>query len=479
MNVTNNLKLPQYTEEDIFDLQDINKSYDSIDKAYKEVIDFKNEIPKTNATAEVIDARGGKETLGERLNEFDEQLDNIETEKATKAEVDIERKRIDTFVSLPEGSTQGNAEVLDARIGADGVTYTNLGESIRTQINNIHKEIKYEKELDYSDKIVKGKFVDKNGLEVTLEEYNYVKKINVYGFYSVTLKNVGTSGNACVVSYNKNGDVIGKINTSSWTPSTETIVLAEDVYYISIPYSKNHPLTIKGRGIKYLLNNIADELKTDKNTTIVWIDDDSDKAGIEYVYNACVNKGVNATLACLSQKISEDNTLKTRLLEMEEQGIEMVLHGYTHDNSIWSNSNSDEKSIITNITKGYRELKDFQNYKHLVTPNGANSELIKSIAKRFSPCLVSAWEGVNKKEWGDKARYDLGRYWMTNHTLEEFKTVIDGLRPKNDLLILATHSAPSVAPWDKQKIEAMLQYVIDSGYNIVTLSEGIKYFFDL
>lgn len=80
MNVTNNLKLPQYTEEDIFDLQDINKAYDSIDKAYKEVIDFKNEIPKTNATAEVIDARGGKETLGERLNEFNEQLDNNTSE---------------------------------------------------------------------------------------------------------------------------------------------------------------------------------------------------------------------------------------------------------------------------------------------------------------------------------------------------------------------------------------------------------------
>jgi hypothetical protein len=84
MNVTNNLKLPQYTEEDIFDLQDINKAYDNIDKAYKEVIDFKNEIPKTNATAEVIDARGGKETLGKRLDEFDSQLDTIESEKADK-----------------------------------------------------------------------------------------------------------------------------------------------------------------------------------------------------------------------------------------------------------------------------------------------------------------------------------------------------------------------------------------------------------
>ena len=77
MNVTNNLKLPQYTEEDIFDLQDINKAYDSIDNAYKEVIDFKNEIPKTNATAEVINARGGKETLGKRLDEFGSQLDTI------------------------------------------------------------------------------------------------------------------------------------------------------------------------------------------------------------------------------------------------------------------------------------------------------------------------------------------------------------------------------------------------------------------
>ena len=78
MNVTNNLKLPQYTEEDIFDLQDINKAYDSIDNAYKEVIDFKNEILKTNATAEVISARSDKETLSDRLNEFDERLNTIE-----------------------------------------------------------------------------------------------------------------------------------------------------------------------------------------------------------------------------------------------------------------------------------------------------------------------------------------------------------------------------------------------------------------
>ena len=90
MNVTNNLKLPQYTGEDIFDLQDINKAYDSIDKAYgnlddtyRKVANIKNEITKTNATAEVIDARGGKETLGKRLDEFGSQMDT----KASKNEI--------------------------------------------------------------------------------------------------------------------------------------------------------------------------------------------------------------------------------------------------------------------------------------------------------------------------------------------------------------------------------------------------------
>ena len=80
MKTTQNLKLPQYTGEDIFDLQDVNKAYNSIDKAYKEVIDIKDEISKANATAEVINARGGKETLGKRLDEFDSQLDTVDNE---------------------------------------------------------------------------------------------------------------------------------------------------------------------------------------------------------------------------------------------------------------------------------------------------------------------------------------------------------------------------------------------------------------
>ena len=56
--------------------------------------------------------------------------------KADKSELAVERARIDSLSKLSEGSTTGDAELIDIRIGADGVTYPNAGEAVRTQILN-------------------------------------------------------------------------------------------------------------------------------------------------------------------------------------------------------------------------------------------------------------------------------------------------------------------------------------------------------
>lgn len=54
----------------------------------------------------------------------------------------VERARIDQIVALPEGSTTGDAELMDLRVGADGKTHDSAGTAIRTQFVNVSKNLK-------------------------------------------------------------------------------------------------------------------------------------------------------------------------------------------------------------------------------------------------------------------------------------------------------------------------------------------------
>lgn len=52
-------------------------------------------------------------------------------DKKLAKEVAVERARITALATLPEGSTTGDAELMDARVDVNGTVHDNVGEHIR------------------------------------------------------------------------------------------------------------------------------------------------------------------------------------------------------------------------------------------------------------------------------------------------------------------------------------------------------------
>lgn len=69
--------------------------------------------------------------------------------KATGDAIGIERNRITNLATLSEGSTTGDAELQDIRVGADGTTYSNAGTAVREQISDLKEDFEaLETQLD-------------------------------------------------------------------------------------------------------------------------------------------------------------------------------------------------------------------------------------------------------------------------------------------------------------------------------------------
>ena len=127
-----------------------------------------------------------------------------------KAEIAVERERINQITRLEEGSTTGDAELIDARIDKDGFTHENVGAHIRTETSHIHDTL-YKRTNNLFDisKITKDKYLSvTNGIEQVASQSGYAISnwIDVSGLEKVSFHETNN-----VVFYNANKEFISNI----------------------------------------------------------------------------------------------------------------------------------------------------------------------------------------------------------------------------------------------------------------------------
>ncbi len=144
-------KVVNYLNNTIADVNTLGDDVDNLNKAYNELQSYVNDYFSTlDVQKEInnkLDAMAKDGTLSALIQPlFNAYKTEIDTEiNQQNNKITVLENRMNTFTSLPSGSTTGDAELIDIRVPANGFNknkpYANAGDAVRGQVSSLKSDI--------------------------------------------------------------------------------------------------------------------------------------------------------------------------------------------------------------------------------------------------------------------------------------------------------------------------------------------------
>ena len=309
--------------------------------------------------------------------------------KANQSELEVERARIDSFTALKEGSTSGDAELIDARIGSDGVVYSNVGKSIRTQISRIDSNIEsyIGQSLKYDYNWIDGGYIDStNGSVVSYDNWQYTDFIKIVD----NIKSLGVfttlEGS---YSYNAFYD-INKTFISNFSVNSSVVDVPSNAVYFRISSTKNSNTiitniveTLSEKCNENQVREISKGMSNDLKQKLI-----NDYIGVktEYYYNWIDGGYIDNTNGNL---VNYNNWLYTDYIELDDVNqleVSTTLTGSYSYNAFYDENKNFIKSI--NVSENIINIPSNAKYMRLSVNKGSKTTVKNKIEKLSEKCTI-------------------------------------------------------------------------------------------
>ena len=175
------------------------------------------------------------------------EIKNVTTEDLLNR-MDAVNLRIDNLIRLEDGSTTGDAELIDARIGADGNTYTNVGSAIRRQYSNLNSTFLDNFGLGIIQITPNAGYIRKDGyISTDATSYCYSTPIKVLKGHTINVEGAGYQQNVSMISTcdASGNNIVPKVISTDGELRKYSYTAQKDCYVIVSYYKgKNSYVTI-------------------------------------------------------------------------------------------------------------------------------------------------------------------------------------------------------------------------------------------